>query len=213
MSPPPRPRLLELQNFGVKTALKDRQVDFPLGRYLKTPRTLKQLPFLRRVENARSPLPLKSQPGARLAEDPSSPSSRCAGQCFLSCLCFFSPCLIFSRLQSPSPPPLQQLPFLGRTPSLHCLSVCTSWGAPVNSASFPEKAPPMTPSTSLCHVSLLRFSRERDTCPPCRLRDGRLSPRPLTPLQRGRRGPCGQVAACAAENLGLGREGEAGTER
>lgn len=137
-------------------------------------------------------------------ETPPSPFLAAVASVFLAvCLCFFPPCLIFSRLQSPSPPPLQQLPFLGRTPSLHCLSVCTSWGAPVNSASYPEKALPMTPSTSLCHVSLLRFSRKRErhtsSLPPQRWQTVSQSSHPC--FQYGRRGPGGHgCCLCGRES-------------
>lgn len=145
---------------------------------------------------------MKSQPGTRLAGDPSQPlpPAAAAGAFLVVCLCF-PPRLVLSRPQSPSPPPLQQQPSLGRTPSLHCSSVCTSWAAPANSASYPEKAPPMTPSTSSRPVSLPRLPPERDTSlwPP----QGRqtLSRSSCSRLQRGQRGPCGPgCCSCGRES-------------
>lgn len=122
-------------------------------------------------------------------------------------VCFFLSHFLH-RPQSPRLPPLQQHPsFLGRTPSLHCLSVCTSWGAPVNSVSYPEKALPMTPSTSLVScISAEVFSKEREIhFLPCLLEVADYFPEQSLLFSVWKMGGLeSMVAACGAENLGLG---------
>lgn len=121
------------------------------------------------------------------------------------------------RLQSPRLPPLQQHPsFLGRTPSLHCLSVCTSWGAPVNSVSYPEKALPMTPSTSLVScISAEVFSKKREIhFLPCLLKMADYFTEQSLLFSVWRMwGLKSMVAACGAEYRVRSSQGKSGTEQ